>query len=245
MNFKINLGSKKSIRSSRIISFDVVIIEPASTNSIESSARCAIKNEILHSSNRCARQTKVRKFIDLVGFNSSFLAATGNALIRRQVELTLPVSELGHLLGREGCRHKEIMKETSTRIHFENAPYASDSNSWRSSGFDLESFQSAAPLQAMITSHSEENIQKAIEALQSLDQEIQVCQVSGNIHRNLECFFRIIHAYDQIRCGNHSLILFVKILFLQNKFHPKTEPLIEISGKKLSAFVHRNFKQLA
>ena len=142
------------------------------------------------------------------------------------MELTLPVSQLGHLLGREGYRHKQIMKETNTQIHFDNAPYSSNSKSCRSSGFDLESFQSAAPLRVTITGHSAENVQKAIEALQILDRATQVCQASAIIHRNLDLFFRIIYANDQIRYGNNSLILIVKIFSLQNKFHSTTEQLI-------------------
>ncbi len=94
--------------------------------------------------------------------------------IRRHIELSLPSNQIGYLLGRQGNLHKKIMKDTNTRIHFNNVPYSISSSSKRPAEFNLDLFQSSSPLTVTIIGDQIENIEKAATALQKLDQTTQV-----------------------------------------------------------------------
>lgn len=120
-----------------------------------------------------------------------FKASSDSFRIRQRVELTVPATQLGHLLGAEGRRHKEITERTNTRIHFDNAPYTSKSKFSASPRFDLDAFQSAAPLRATMSGSCKEDVQNAIEDLQSLDRATKVCQVFLIIsHRMVDFIFQ-------------------------------------------------------
>ncbi len=99
---------------------------------------------------------------------------TKSNLIRRRIELTLSPNQMGHLLGRGGQFHKQIMTNTNTRIHFENAPYSIKLYSKRDSEFNLDLFQSSCPLIAIITGDTLEAVESATKALEKRDQDVQV-----------------------------------------------------------------------
>lgn len=93
--------------------------------------------------------------------------------ISRQIELTVPPNQIGHLLGRNGHLHKAIMEDTKTQIHFNNVPYSIESKN-QCSDFNLDLFQSSYALTATITGDTMDAVDNATKALQDLDQETQV-----------------------------------------------------------------------
>jgi hypothetical protein len=95
-------------------------------------------------------------------------------LIRRQIELSLPPNQIGHLLGRNGQLHKLIMKKTNTRIHFDNVPYSTSKSDKQCPEFNLDLFQSSYTLTATITGSTEEAVNNATKDLEDHEQDIQV-----------------------------------------------------------------------
>lgn len=94
--------------------------------------------------------------------------------IRRQIELTFSSDQIGHLLGREGRLHKRTMRNTGTRIHFDNLPYSISSSTYQATDFDLDLFQSSSPVKITISGDTSEAIEEAIEALQDLEKAAKV-----------------------------------------------------------------------
>jgi hypothetical protein len=94
--------------------------------------------------------------------------------IRRCIELTLPPNQIGHLLGRDGYFHKQIMTDTNTRIHFDNAPYSIKLSSNQCLEFDLDLLESSSPIKATITGDTLEAVENAIKALKKHDRDVQV-----------------------------------------------------------------------
>ena len=92
----------------------------------------------------------------------------------RCIELTLPPNQLGYLLGRNGHLHKQIMLETGTQIHFQNAPYSSNVKPHRCPEFNLDLLQSTSLLKVKITGDTDEAIDNAVHALEQLDRDTQV-----------------------------------------------------------------------
>jgi hypothetical protein len=124
---------------------------------------------------------KLRKFICDISTGKFFFKSiqpneikSHSNLIRRHIELSLSSNQIGHLLGRDGHLHKKIMKETKTRIHFDNAPYSLDLSSNQCSEFNLDLFQSSCPIQATITGFTIEGVENATKELYKLDQLTQV-----------------------------------------------------------------------
>ncbi len=98
-------------------------------------------------------------------------------LIRRHIELSLSPNQIGHLIGRDGHLHKNIMNKTKTRIHFDNIPYSINSSSKQCPEFNLDLFQSSCPLKATITGDTIETVEDAAKALEKLVQTTQVCKI--------------------------------------------------------------------
>ncbi len=99
---------------------------------------------------------------------------TESNLIRRCIELTLPPNQIGHLLGRDGRFHKQIMTDTNTQIHFDNAPYSIKLSSNQCPEFDLDLLESSDPIKAIITGDTLEAVENAIKALEKHNQYVQV-----------------------------------------------------------------------
>ena len=91
-------------------------------------------------------------------------------LIRRRIQLNIPRQKMLQLIGTRGRIHKQLMSETNTNIHFENLPYTiAQKNKNRTTTFDLEAFQSAIPLNVVLTGDSEQTIENAIKVLERFE----------------------------------------------------------------------------
>ena len=90
------------------------------------------------------------------------------------MELDISANKLCHILGRNGSWQQQTAKETRTQIHFENAPFSSNSKVNRCPDFNLDAFQSPAPLKVKIAGQNLEDVQKAADAVKKREAIVQV-----------------------------------------------------------------------